>query len=1134
MANIPAWFNANDYFRNKLAALNAADNLQTWNDLTLRAAFSNAGYDLDADGMYQHYTDFGQYEGVSPNALFNVDEYLYAKAVQYYAQDGTLDIKNVTSQHAYSMWLAISSIGMTPWQHYLQYGAAEGINPSASFDSTAYLNAKLAQLQSAEPSKGWTLDSLQTTLNDAGLTPLEHYYEYGISEGLSPIPVTSGITGQNYNLTTDDDAFYGTPGDDYFHSKVGTLNDRDFLDGGEGNDTLYAYLNRENNGAVSPTVLNVENIKFRAQETAWENGSNNVAGDVHVDAGDILGMTYLASDNSRASLIVEDVRTNSNNMTIAFLDSDPGYAGNNPNGIFTEGVNFNVYFNPQNLKAGNISVSGSIDLQLMDVKNAQNFNQPLTEQPFDAFILDYNKADGTTERVTIKFRAEDEAKYTGETATYASLLEAFRNGIADLDAKYAGVFSVALGGAYTATATVGNSTYTSNIGQIITLAANSGSVSVTAKGTGWGVSSGAVPGEGGIVWNYDTDVDTDCPLIQTNIHLDNVGRVQWNDATPGCLPSNDDYGSESGNMVVGSMADRGGVERFDVVVDRGSWLNSLSSTNNTLRMVTAVNGDINGDGVNGNLAYQANDPQAQRGQLYIGDSTQQGNDDLVTWHDAPRLLATNGLTDVKYFDGSTFEGKINIGARILESAYDKYLNDVDGIRTIHSNFAPNGEFKYALGSNDDTLNMLLDGGIAADRDFKLVVNGGAGDDFINFRFDAAITQNQILNIATLRSVELNGDAGNDTIRSWGNGAVTANGGAGKDTIYVGQTQGDTNAVFLLNADMNNAPIVYDVDNWAIYWDQVNGAQPLNNDIQSTVPRYNYTAAVAGTAITVTVDFKGLLSKTLTITTPGDTTGAIDSDVINMKIIEAINNDDVLSKLLVAKDGAGYSLLVESLIDGAMVPGDLTVIFGGANLTIPGTTTGYTTIMAQQTFDDGLTYVDVDGNAWGTDSINRVNGGADDDVIVLNAGSDATFFDTVHLGSSFGNDVLVNFTTGADKINVRSLLSAATAAEMGNGIIGSANSANVFVSGTAADAASHVFTVQEFLDIVAAGNAFDVSSTSLVFLQDAGTNVYSVFQVTNDATAAVTAQEVTLVGSLTLANDLNGIPSMLTNGDLTLA
>lgn len=85
------------------------------------------------------------------------------------------------------------------------------------------------------------------------------------------------------------------------------------------------------------------------------------------------------------------------------------------------------------------------------------------------------------------------------------------------------------------------------------------------------------------------------------------------------------------------MGTRGGVERFDVTVERGSWLSSMSSTNNTLRMVTVKNGDTGNDGV---------DAGNGMGQLFIGDTLQEGNA-MTAWQDAPRLLSTDGLTDVK-------------------------------------------------------------------------------------------------------------------------------------------------------------------------------------------------------------------------------------------------------------------------------------------------------------------------------------------------------------------------------------------------------------------------------------------------------------------------------------------------------
>lgn len=1113
MANVPAWFKANDYFQNKLAAMGSG-----WDDLTLRAAFKDAGYTVDAAGLYQHFLDYGEAEGISPDALFNNDEYLYAKAVQYYKTP------TVTLQQAQSMLYAMNQAGMSPWDHYDKYGGKEGINPSASFDTDRYYQDKLDQLKADDPAGNWDLPKLKAAFDKDGLTPLEHYYMYGQNEGLKVYPVGDGAPGANYSLTASADTLYGTTGDDYFIAKPGTLNDADYVDGGAGTDELYAYVD-DLNVATTPTISNVEKVIFRAQHNTTPSGSNNPAMGVHVDATDITGMTLLGSDNSRADLSVEDVRTDSNKMTIRFSDSDPG------------DVDFNVFFNPQNLKAMDVSKSGTLQLQLMDVKNAQLNNQPLKEQPFNKFSFEYSPSSGVPETVSLVFRDADKALYTGPTATYATLLQAFKNAIADLPAKYAGVFTAKLAGNFFAETVVAGTHY-ADTGSILHIDSSDGAVSVSSAGSGWGVSSGTVPPVGGIVWNASTANTTDCPLIQTNVQLDNVARVQWNDATPDCLPSNDDYGSESGDLVIGSLATRGGVERFDVTVDRGSWLSSLSSTNNTLRMVTAVNADFNGDGINGNVKAQANNSSAQFGQLYIGDSLQPvGTPDLASWQDAPKLLATNGLTDVKLFEGSAFQGDINIGAQITAAAYDKYTKDVDGLRTVYDRYAPGGDFAYKLGAGNDVLNMTVDSGIAADRDFHLNVDGAKGDDFINFAYTGPITPNQIADMAALRvvtladnitklrvhgSVDLNGGAGNDTIKFWGDGAVNANGGDGNDVIFVGQNPDevaevlpqethDDNAVFIFNAGTTNAagyvaPAALGPEK-AIYFDPIGGAQSLDNDALGTTDRFGYTATAVGTDVTVRVSFKGFASKAITLFTPNasNLTGNLSADDINKGIIKAINDDPVLGKLLVAKDGAGHSLLVESLFDDLMAATDLVVSFGG----IVGALGNNGAAAYATRFATDLTLgAEVMGDDTGTVSINRVNGGAGDDVVVLNTSATkaapnpgfTTVFDTLVVDGSIGNDHVVNFNAATDRIDLTAL------------------GATKAVLAAAVPLANNTFTVVELLPAIN-GSAFNAANAKGGgFIQHGATDKYTFFKVENDATPGVVASEVTILGTMTFDAD----------------
>lgn len=904
----PDWFRAVDYFNNKLAASEGMTSAE------LQAAFRANGYDTTADGLYQHYLDYGSAEWISPNALFNSQEYVTYKAKLEF-DTTTPSIVQISEIEA-----ALRRDGFTPWEHYRQYGWREGfnaadtfgLNPSGKFNQEDYFKAKLQQLRADDPASDWNITKIKDAFMASGMDPVTHWLEWGYKENLNFKPATAEA-GLKFNLTKGDDVFTGGAGDDLFYGDPGTLGDYDKLDGDGGNDALWAIINGDNN-VTRPEIKNIEKISFSAQhERDYDTGSNNVTRDgwpVAVDADRIEGMTYLENDRSRADLAVEDVTTWSPMLTVAFKDTDPG------------DVDWGVFFDPQAIKA-NDSVA-DVDLQLMDVVYAQLEKAPLKYLNVTGFNFVHKLVDGTTNKFSLKMRAEDADKYTGEKATYDTLLEAFKNALTDFEEAnpdYKGVFEVSKGPDFPGHGELNGIDYQST-GTSIRIHSNKGAISAPT------LDMGAVSGAPSSL-RLHTEISTlqGCPLYQTNIHLDNVGRVLWGDARPECLPSHDDYGSEAGDMVVGSMATYGGIERFDVTVDRGSWLSSLSSTNNALRMIKVKN---EGEG---NKFLQAEEDGP--GQLYIGDSQEPDGSNLVNWQDKPHLLATNGLTDVKYFDGSEMKGKINIGAQITEAAYDKYTKDVDGLRTFHDKFAPEGNFKYAFGENHDKLNMVVDGGIAADNDFLLEVNMGAGNDFINFSFDQKITTNEVDEIIKLRSVVLSGDGGNDTIKSWGNGGVKANGGAGDDAIFVGQTlkeHGDNhNTVWVLNTATPAAGTF----TRSIYWDDVNGAQPLNNDFVTASNAVSFANATAGTAITVRVTFRDVYSKDITINTPTVATGTLDIRAVNKAIIQAINEDPWMSKFLVAKDGQGHSLLVESLADGANTAANLSLTFTGATVTYGG-------------------------------------------------------------------------------------------------------------------------------------------------------------------------------------------------------
>ena len=83
----PAWFNYETYVSNKLAQLQAADPDAGWTAESLQAAFTANGYSSDANGMYQHFVDFGNAENVSPSPYFVVSEYMANKLAQLQADE---------------------------------------------------------------------------------------------------------------------------------------------------------------------------------------------------------------------------------------------------------------------------------------------------------------------------------------------------------------------------------------------------------------------------------------------------------------------------------------------------------------------------------------------------------------------------------------------------------------------------------------------------------------------------------------------------------------------------------------------------------------------------------------------------------------------------------------------------------------------------------------------------------------------------------------------------------------------------------------------------------------------------------------------------------------------------------------
>ena len=354
-------FDKNFYLNAKLAQLQS--NPETAADWAGKdAAFLEArlenGFGLSAEA---HYEQYGYQEGLAPNAFFNSAEYIRAKATEMFndSESSYLTIDEAAADFE-ALWNG------NVYNHYLQYGEAEGVNPSNDFDVSSYLEAKLAQLQAEGNTEITTTEGVAAAFEDAGLTALEHFLAYGEEENLSatPVPADEQVEvdeeatnpGETFSLTAGADNITGTSGDDTIRAltinaegnAATTLTAFDEIDGGAGQDTLNLYTGADNTAfPANASVQNVEIVNifnsaaavadfadasnFEGVEQLWQvneaaavsnleatttAGFRETAGDLSVAAAAGVSSASIALDLVSGDLADADTNANTTGLTV--------------------------------------------------------------------------------------------------------------------------------------------------------------------------------------------------------------------------------------------------------------------------------------------------------------------------------------------------------------------------------------------------------------------------------------------------------------------------------------------------------------------------------------------------------------------------------------------------------------------------------------------------------------------------------------------------------------------------------------------------------------------------------------------------------------------------------------------------
>jgi hypothetical protein len=674
-------------------------------------------------------------------------------------------------------------------------------------------------------------------------------------------------------LTTGQDTLVGGAADDNFTAYIfdnqNTAQSGDSVDGGEGTDTLFADIGNSQNFAITLDTTSVEKFIVRAQADATDSNENNMADNVQIDAERMDGTNWYESNNSRSDVVIEDVRIEDSqitkDITIAMVNTDPG------------DVDMAVYFDQCSLRADSASTTTSSSIDLKYIFMGDNKN--------DSSIIDNFINQGVSISV-------DGSDYTinisGSITNYDELTAAINAGIAadaflsttDLVATKAEEYTETLiEGGVSQSGTGYNVVLSSEVHELV---ANT-----------WVVKPGETSVNEDVIQSaQDSALSTTVgDLVTATIVLDCVGR-----------------GSMGGDLVVGGLStgdssDSMGVERFEITVEGSSELQTINSTNNTLREVEIVNGTESGNlTVTGDIALE-ND--------VVGDA---GQDNAY------------GFSDVRIIDAAEMTGSLTATVELTAASVEKFLDTTDIAENTSADNSYNNNtkttlgdeqkaFTYDLGTNSDSFTIDIDGsnleqsGTTNREDFVMVINGNAGNDtittnIINADSETSDAAHWYQNSKFEANLTINAGEGDDTINTIGSGDFVINGGAGNDTIYTDNTGEKATWIF------NDADIDGDAD--------VN----IDNILSDTSSN---TYAVSNATLTVTYYGSNVSN------TAGEgyevqvsvADNATDLQV-NQAIKNAINNDAVLSKLLFAQDSQGNSIVVDALTDGVHVDGDLTV------------------------------------------------------------------------------------------------------------------------------------------------------------------------------------------------------------------
>lgn len=643
--------------------------------------------------------------------------------------------------------------------------------------------------------------------------------EWGTGTGPEPTETTMLTEGRDVVAGTDvNDIIVALVGQNDLGAVSNALSTGDYIDGGAGRDKIEASMISDNevDGADAdlaprPITKSVEEVYIEALEN------------VTLDATRMENVEQYWSLFSRSDLTINNVSLQGSNLNIT-KDVTFGLRDTQFD------TNFAATFDSQSLLAApEQSANSALQIRIADVST----QTPATPLANVSVTLGF-ELDG------VEFTVENVVSTDG---TYQGLVDAIDTA---LEAQGLSNLQVALSTPYTTVTVAGNTVSLPFTAQEILITDPEGKSFGEVDFTQAAIES--VPGGFLVAGNADpVDPSVTSNLIESNILLDNAGR-----------------GSTAGNVVIGGESNSDiGVERFNVIVDRGSKIASLvQSAGNSNELAEIYISSIDADG-----------------DLYIGAVDSDLTVINASEFDGANLSIGQGtaVSDLVSFNST------GANANVI------FVADYDG-----NNRASEAQaFTINTSAGNDTITADLTGtSTSGSTTASLTVNSSAGDNTVTLTStDAEV------NVATVVL-----GAGNDTVTG-GATHLTAQTGGGNDTIYAENTGGKAIAALAAGTYGGVANAATGV---------ITEAQLLDGrTVTVTVAMPEETTALAAEAVAFTNGYE--LSFTF------ESANVLSTEVeFYQAIAAAVNADSTLNKLVTASVDSNGTLYFNYKVDGSTV------------------------------------------------------------------------------------------------------------------------------------------------------------------------------------------------------------------------